>query len=882
MGEWHSKSLDKVISELQTSLHGLSQEEAQRRLSIYGKNEIIEAKKDPWFVLFLKQFSSLPILLLLAAAAISLTLGLTIDDKKLLDAIAIFVAILIAVTFSFIQEYRAEKAIEALKKLVVMRVLVLRDGKEEIVDSTYLVPGDIVVLEEGSKVPADIRIVEATGNLAAEQSALTGESIPSNKKPGVLAKNLPISEQYNMLFAGTTIVRGNCKGVVVETGMNSEFGKIAGYVGKEKEKEVKLQRDINELSRKLGIAGILLALAFFGIGLARGESIVDMFVVAVTLAVAVIPEGLPTVLAITLAIGVQRMAKENAIVRKMPAVETLGSATIICTDKTGTLTQNKISVDKIVLAQSQYSTDKPLQRTNPALQKAIEVMVLCNRAVQAQSEGKVVFSGDPTETALLYAAEALGSSATKLREKYKPIEEIPFDSNRKMMSTIRSYGKEKLAFVKGAPERVLSYSSSVLLESGKVSKLTSAQKRKFLSIAHQFGQEGKRVLALAYRHVGKLKEYSAQSVEKDLIFVGLVSMEDPPRPEAAEAVSLCQMAGIRVVMITGDSLSTAKAIAAKVGLLKEGMEAVDGSQLEGTSESEFRKILSKAAVFARVTPEQKYRIVSTFMKMRHIVAVTGDGVNDAPAIKKADIGVAMGVTGTDVTKEVADIVLTDDNFYSIVNAVRYGRTIFNNIKSFVRYQISTNVAALSLMFSAPALSFPLPLFPLQLLWINIMIDGPPALALGAEPPSRDEMKRPPRSPSAPFLSKNLILSIGGLGLMMAAVSLLVFSYYLEFSPQKAHTAVFTLFVFLQLANALNCRSAHESIFARPFANPYLYLAIVASLALQLTIIYYSPLSEIFKTVPLELQDFALLFVAASTVVVFEEIKKKFFKHLTSY
>ncbi|MEM4347963.1 MAG: calcium-translocating P-type ATPase, PMCA-type [Candidatus Anstonellaceae archaeon] len=882
MGEWHSKPLDKVISELQTNRRGLSEEEVQKRLSIYGKNEIIEARKDPWFMLFLKQFSSLPILLLLAAATISLVIGLTIDDKKLLDAVAILAAILIAVTFSFIQEYRAEKAIEALKKLVVMRVLVIRNGKEEIVDSAYLVPGDIVVLEEGSKVPADIRIIEATGNLAAEQSALTGESVPSNKRSGVLAKNTPISDQHNMLFAGTTIVRGNCKGVVVETGMNSEFGKLAGYVGKEKEKEVKLQRDINELSRKLGIAGILLALAFFAIGLIRGESIIDMFVVAVTLAVAVIPEGLPTVLAITLAIGVQRMAKENAIVRKMPAVETLGSATIICTDKTGTLTQNKISVDKLVLAQNEYIPGKPIHPKNAALKRAIEVMVLCNRAVHAKSAGSSVFSGDPTETALLHAAEEFGGSTTKLRQKYKSIEEIPFDSGRKMMSSIRSYRKERFAFVKGAPERVLSCSSSVLMESGKVSRLTQKQKHRFITIAHQFGQQGKRVLALAYRNIRRLKEYSAQSVEKDLIFVGLVSMEDPPRPEAAEAVSLCQMAGIRVVMITGDSLPTAKAIAAKVGLLKSGMDAVEGSQLEGISEAEFRKILSKATVFARVTPEQKYKIVSTFMKMGHIVAVTGDGVNDAPAIKKADIGVAMGITGTDVTKEVADIVLTDDNFYSIVNAVRYGRTIFNNIKSFVRYQISTNVAALSLMFSAPALSFPLPLFPLQLLWINIMIDGPPALALGAEPPSHHEMKRPPRNPSAPFLSKNLISSIVLLGLLMAAISLLVFNYYLEFYPQKSHTAVFTLFVFLQLANALNCRSSHESIFARPFANPYIYIAIFASLVLHLTIIYYPPLSQVFKTVPLDLGDFLILFASASTIIVFEEIKKKFFKHLTLY
>ncbi|MCX8196698.1 MAG: calcium-transporting P-type ATPase, PMR1-type [Candidatus Micrarchaeota archaeon] len=883
MGLWHSYSIRKVFAELKTSKSGISEREAQRRLAKHGKNEIKEMKKDPWFVLFLKQFSSLPILLLLVAALISLILGLTIDDKKLLDAVAILVAVLIAVTFSFIQEYRAEKAIEALKKLVVMRSIVVRGGKETVIDSSHLVPGDIVVLEEGSRVPADIRIFEATTNLAAEQSALTGESVPSAKTEKVLPQSTPVSDQQNMLFAGTTIVRGNCKGIVVETGMNTEFGKIASYVGKEKEKEVKLQKDINELSKKLGLAGIFFAALFFAIGILRGQSIVDMFVVAVTLAVAVIPEGLPTVLAITLALGVQRMAKENAIVRKMPAVETLGSATVICTDKTGTLTQNKITVDTLVLAEEKI--DLHLHARAPhshALTKAIQAMVLCNRAVEAKSKNESVFIGDPTETALLSAAKKLGVSVSKIRKAYKLVQELPFDSHRKMMSVIYLFGKEKMLFTKGAPENVISRSKYILGPSGKEAQFTQKEKQKFLSLVHEFGNEGKRVLAFAYRPISNIKKYTHSICEQDLVFVGIASMEDPPRQEAAEAISLCKSAGIRVVMVTGDSLSTAKAIAKKVGLLEKDDLAIDGSQLDSMSESQFRKVVSKAAVFARVNPEQKYKIVSTLMSMGHIVAVTGDGVNDAPAIKKAHIGVAMGLSGTDVTKEVADIVLTDDNFYSIVNAVRYGRTIFNNIKAFVRYQISTNVAALSLMFSAPALSLPLPLFPLQLLWINIMIDGPPALALGAEPPSHDEMKRPPRNPKTPFLTKNLVISILMLGLLMAAISISFFWFYLSYSPQKAHTAVFTLFVFLQLANALNCRSASKSIFERFFANSYLYLAILVSLALHLAIIYVEPFSSIFKTVPLDPDDFLLIAIATSILVVFEELKKKFFKSLTAY
>lgn len=878
--QWHSMQLSAVLRELGSSEKGLSQSEAEERLEKYGENKLLEIAKDPWYMMLLGQFKSLPIIMLIAASAISLALGKTIDG------LAIIAAVLIAVLFSFWQEYRAEAALEVLKKMVVQRSVALRGGKEVDLESVRLVQGDVVLLEEGSRVPADMRIIESV-NLAAEQSALTGESKPSQKQAATLPEKTVLSDRGNMLFTGTTIVRGHCRGVVVETGMKTEFGKIVGYVAEEKEPDTPLQKNIDGLSRTLGLAGIAAAILFFLIGMWRGESAASMFVVAVTLAVAVIPEGLPTVLAITLALGVQKMARKNAIVRKMPAVETLGSATVICTDKTGTITQNRMVVKEIILAESTYGLgegglDASAARRDPVLMRGLEVMALCNNAIEVQDEeGAKSLSGDPTETALLSAVTLCGLDARKMRQEHRLLGEVPFSSERKMMSSIRKVGRERFAFVKGAPERLVALSSSVLLPSG-VQKMRQEWKRRTISYAHELGKNGYRVLALAFRPITGMKKYTPQNTERRLIFVGMVAIEDPPRPEAAEAIALCRSAGIRVVMVTGDSLSTARAIASRVGLLSGDGGVVDGSELEGMPDSELSRLVQRTAVFARVTPEEKYRIVQAFMSRGEIVAVTGDGVNDAPAIKKGSIGVAMGITGTDVTKEVSDMVLTDDNFSSIVNAVKYGRTIFNNIKSFVRYQVSTNVAALTLMFASPVLGLPLPLLPVQLLWINIMIDGPPALALGVEPPGQDEMKRRPRDPKQGFMSVNLAVAILVTGLIMGFIGLAVFGFYLDFAPAKAFTVVFTLFVFLQLFNALNCRSAADSLFSRLFSNPYIFAAIAFSLLLHLTIVYYPPLQEIFRTVPLAQDDFAIIIGAALLIIVFEELKKKFFTHIATY
>ena len=883
--KWHSLQVESVFRELGSGNSGLGENEAKGRLGKMGQNKLVDVKRDPWYAMLFKQFNSLPIIMLIAAAAISFAIGLTVDSKKLIDGTAITVAVLIAAFFGFFQEYKAEKAMEALKRMVVQRCVVVRAGKDVMIDSTMLVPGDMVVLEEGSRVPADIRIIESI-NLASDQSMLTGESHPSVKMPCALPQPTVLSERSNLLFSGTVIVRGHCRGIVVETGMRTEFGKIAGFVAQSEDKETILQKNLAALSKNLGYAGIALAAVFFAIGMLRGETAVDMFVVAVTLAVAVIPEGLPTVLAITLAIGVQKMARKNAIVRKMPSVETLGSATVICTDKTGTITQNRMVVQEIVLAEKAYSIGggKPLHSAlelDPVFRRAVEVMSLCNNSKIVAENGVDTPSGDPTETALLSAVFSCCGEDVPARPSYEQVAEIPFDSDRKMMSSVRRLGKARMAFVKGAPEHLFRHCKKIMLQEGEA-PFSPKWRKKMEDGAQALGNDGMRVLALAYRPIGAKEKYTPQNTERSLVLVGLVAMEDPPRPEVPQAIRLCKSAGIRVVMLTGDSISTARAIASEIGMLSPGQKAYDSAEIEGMSDEELRRAIYSATVFARVTPEQKYRIVAMFMKCGEVVAVTGDGVNDAPAMRKADIGIAMGISGTDVTKEVSDIVLTDDNFASIMHAVRYGRTTFNNIKSFVRYQISTNVAALLLMFGTPAIGLPIPLLPIQILWINIMVDGPPALALGAEPPKHTEMDIPPRDPKENFLSRHLVVSIIFLGAMMAAISLTVFSYYQSFAPEKSFTAVFTLFVFLQLANSLNCRSGKHSIFTRFFGNPYLLSAIIISAALQLAIVYYAPLEGIFKTVPLDAPDIALLAGASAVLVVAEEIKKKFLPQTTKY
>jgi Ca2+-transporting ATPase len=882
---WHSLSIAAAYSLAGSSKSGLTQEEAARRLLKYGPNELESMGAEPWYFKLLSEFKSLPILMLVLAAAISIALGFTSDSSQFISAGAIIVAIFIAVFFGFFQEYKAERALDALKKMVVQRSVVLRSGIMYEVDSRTLVPGDIVVLSEGHRVMADMRLVESS-NLACDQSILTGESHLSRKSDSPIPVRTPLGDRSNMLYCGTIVARGHCIGLVVATDMKTEFGKIAAFVSKNESSPTPLERDIDSISHLLGAGGIIICVLFFVLGFLEGIPVDRILLIAITLAVAIIPEGLPTVLAITLAIGVQKMASEGAIVRKMQAVETLGSATVVCTDKTGTLTQNRINVHQIILPERTYDIGNGTisehdMQDDPVLARAIEGMVLCNNAMFVK-EGEVEkVSGDPTEAALLWAARECSGKGRAMRLEQHLISEIPFNAARRMMTSVREYGKKRTAYVKGAPEQVLLCCTKILTEKGERA-LTRNERSHFLSEASSLGAQGMRSLALAYREIGVLKEYTAKNAERELVFVGLVGMEDPPRAEAAEAVALCQSAGIRVIMVTGDSLQTASIIASRVGILKRGMKTVDCCSLDSMSDEQLKKALLSTAVFARTTPEQKYRIVSLLKAMGEVVAVTGDGINDAPAMKTANIGVAMGISGTDVTKEVADIVLSDDNFASIVRAVRYGRTTFSNIKSFVRYQLSTNVGAVLLMFAALAFRLPLPLLPLQILWINVMVDGPPALALGMEPSSRNEMNAPPRDTKESFITKNLMVTIIFTGVLIAMFTLAAFTYYLSYAPMKAYTEAFVLFVLLQLTNAFTCRAGSKPLHERLFSNRWLLLAIFGSLLVHVAIIYYAPLQLVFHTMPLDASDLLFLVPFVVVMVLLEELKKKYLPLATKY
>jgi Ca2+-transporting ATPase len=903
----HAMPVEDAMKAFGTSSAGLDEEGAASLLSKYGPNNFFKPKPVEWPKILLRQFENLLILMLVAASLISFFIG-----GHEIDGIGIMVAVLLSVGFGFFQEYKAESALEALKRLTVPTASVMRGGKAMVVKAESLVPGDILIISEGDKVSADCRIFESA-NIHADQSSLTGESYPIRKETGALSQSTILADRSNTLYAGTVVTRGHGRAIVVGTGGATEFGKIAQTLQDTEEETTPLQKNLGELGKKIGIAALFLCLVYFAFGVMRGVPAADMFIIAVSLAVAAIPEGLPTILAITLAIGVQKMAKRNALIRRLPAVETLGSATFICTDKTGTLTENKQTVTKLCTASCMFSfsgagfgTGQIRAESKSAtadacsrlLSKSLEICCLCNNANITAEGGEVKgATGDPTEIALLVAAWKDDAQIDKLRSSNPIAFEITFDSGRKMMSVVRAGKEGTFAYVKGAPEKVLMHSTHILTERGE-EVLTSKRRAELTEQLDKFSSQALRVLGLAYKKVKHATDYSEDELERGMVFAGLIGMIDPPRPEALPAVQLCKSAGIKVMMITGDSGKTAEAIARQVGILSQNGLMISGERLDGMKEAELRTLAPRIQLCYRATPEHKFRIISALMENGEIVAVTGDGVNDAPAIKKANIGVAMGISGTDVSKEVADMVLTDDNFSSIVKAVKYGRTIMSNIKSFVRFQFSTNVAALTLMFAAPIMGMPLPLAPLQILFINIIMDGPPAIALGVEPPSRDEMAQKPRNPKIGFLSNPLLAAILFNGLLMAIITLFAFASYLASEPAKATSIAFTTFVFLQLGNALNCKSAKKSIFSgmqdflsrkNPEAklpallsNKYLLLAILLSGLLQVLIVQMPYLQAAFHTVSLAPSDFTFPFGGALLIIALEEMKKRFFRGNTDY
>lgn len=844
MMDFYRKDPEEIFSHLDSSTDGLSSEHAKRRLDKFGENTIQDSAKRSGIRIFFDQFRSFLVAILIVAAAIAFLMD------EMTDAILIFIILILNAIFGFIQEWRAENSIAALKKLAVVNVKVLRDKEERLIDSKLLVPGDIIFLETGDKVPSDCRLLE--GKPEMMEASLTGESTPVRKSSETLEKEAQIADRKDMLFAGTVMTKGRAKAVVVKTAMATELGKIAGMMGSSADRETPLQKKLGRLGRYLGVLVILICAIIFGVQIFLGGDILEVFMTAISLAVAAVPSGLPAVVTISLAIGVQRMVKKNALIRRLSSVETLGSTTVICTDKTGTLTHNEMTVMKafvddqvLSVSGSGYEEKGDFSDRTKSLNQLLKIGLNCNDA--KISEGKVI--GDPTEAALIVSARKGGMDRI-----CKRIAEIPFDSERKIMSTVHDIEGQKFIFTKGAPEELLRRCSRVMTR-GFVKEMTHEEKRKILQKNKAFAQDALRVLGFAYKQIPSWKlDADPEDEESNLVFVGLQAMLDPPREEARQAIERCRRAGIKVTMITGDQEHTALAIAHSLGMEGKAMSGEEIDKLDLEKEAE------RVAVFARVSPEHKMKIVKALQKKGHVVAMTGDGVNDAPALKNADIGVAMGVTGTDVSKEASDMVLLDDNFRTIVNAVEEGRGIFDNIRKSVNYLLSSNLSEVMVIFSASLMGMPVPLTAVQILWVNVITDGLPALGLGVDPYDKDLMKKPPRSPKERIINKKVAGSILSIGVVMSIGVLVMFSMY-QGDLTKARTVAFTSLVALELVRVQMIRSEHKTPF---FSNRFLLVAILISFALQLVVIY-TPLNSVFELVPLGLIDWAYIGIMTGAV-----------------
>lgn len=869
--DWHRHPVETVVEELGSdATSGLSGAEAQSRLARFGPNELVERKRASSLKIFLSQFKNFLVIILIIAATASALVG------NVLETIVILFILIAVAVIGFVQEFRAEKAIEAMKRLAAPSAVVVRDSLERKIPAKDLVPGDVILVRVGDKVPADVRLIRSS-NLKLDEAPLTGESVTVSKNVDPLGSVVPVADRRNMAFMGTAVTFGSGRGVVVGTGMRTEFGKIAGLLQEIEEKKTPLQMKLNEVGRWLGVTFIVVSVIVASAGLLRGHTIPEMVVWGISLAVAAVPEALPAVVVMGLALGVQRMARKKALVRRLPSVEALGSTTVICSDKTGTLTKNEMTVRKLfyngreakVTGRGYEPVGEFLSseggkldaRRDPSLQTLLKTGVLCNEASLQRENGTWHVIGDPTEGTLLTLA-AKADIWKKSEEESNPrIGEISFDAIRKRMTTIHATGDgESVAYVKGAPEGVLALCSRVLLD-GEERSLSDRERKRVLDENGSLASEALRVLALAYRSLPlDLKEYVPEEVEKELVYVGLVAMIDPPREEAREAVERCKAAGIRPVMVTGDHKDTGAAIARELGILEEGGLVLEGADFETMVDEELDGLVEKVSVYARVAPEHKIRIVRSLKKWGHVVAMTGDGVNDAPALKASDIGVSMGITGTDVTKEASDMILTDDNFSTIVAAVEEGRSVYDNIKKYISYLLRCNVGEIAILFSAVLLGFDLPLTAVQILWINLTTDGLPALALGLDPSDPDIMKRPPRDPQEGIFTRSMKLYIFGVAAMIAVEVLAVYGWlWTAGETAKAMTMAFTLLTMLELASALNTRSLRYPINqVGPLKNRLLILAILFSVIMQLAVVYIPPLQSIFRTVPLGPTDWYLI------------------------
>lgn len=868
---WHALSAEAATNRLASDVvQGLNVAEAEKRLAAHGPNALAEKPPRPAWLKFIDQFRSLLVIILLGAAILAGAIG----DIK--DAFVIVIVVLLNAGLGFFQEYRAEAALSALKNMLAPTARVRRDGEVRLIEAVALVPGDILLLEAGDRIPADGRVILAHGVEVAE-SVLTGESHAVAKRPDVQEAHSVLAERHNMVFMNTVVTRGRLEALVTATGMQTEMGRLASLLAETAEGETPLQRQLDTLGKRLAlIACAVVALIFF-FGLMRGDPLVQTAMTAIALAVAAIPEGLPAVVTVTLALGMHRMAKRNAIVKKLAAVETLGCTTVICSDKTGTLTLNQMTARVLfchgrhhAVSGEGYAAEGVIEGGSD-LQQALLPAALC---IDARiRDGQLI--GDPTEGALLALAAKAGLDARALAERLPRIAEVPFDSAIKLMATFHHDGDRVRICVKGAPDVLLNRSSRYLSD-GTVLKLDEEARSGFSARNEELAGQALRVLALAERHIpadGFDPSGDLLTCIDDLTFLSLVGIIDPPRPEARQAISTCNAAGISVKMITGDHRVTAAAIARELGLSGETHE---GRDLDGLGPEEIVGLVERSAVFARVAPEHKMRIVEALQARGHVVAMTGDGVNDAPALKKADIGVAMGITGTEVTKEAATLVLTDDNFTSIVRAVEEGRTIYDNIVKFVRFQLSTNIGAILTVLGAPFLGFATPFSAIQILWVNIIMDGPPAMTLGVEPARPGIMQDKPRAADASILSWHRLGRIGLYGLTMAVGTLALYGWGLTApgGEAKATTLAFTTFVFFQFFNIFNARSEHDSAFnSQFFNNGKLWLALAVVVVLQVVAVHWAPAQTVFDTMDMTLAEWGMTVLVASSTLLLEEMRK---------
>lgn len=862
MEKWHTKKLEVVFEELRANEKGLTREEAKERLRKFGKNELITKRKFSTLRIFLRQFSSILVLMLLVAGVISFLIA------KIIDASVIFIFLFVITIAGFIQEYRAEKLMEGLKKLTAPKAMVVRRGKRIEIPASEVVPGDIILLEEGDRVPADSRLIESM-NLKVDESSLTGESIPITKDAKFL-KDVELAERRNMIFLGTMVSYGRAKAIVVNTGMQTEIGNIARLIQSEEREITPLQIQLNKFGKWLATIALSLSIMVFVIGWVMGIGIFEIFFISVALAVSAVPQGLPIVITIALAMGMHAMAKRNVLIRRPIAVENLGYTTVIAADKTGTMTTNEMTVRKI------FCNDKMINVSGVGFEPKgefsildenvkllLKIGLLCNDAHLSFRDEKWNIFGDPTEGALLVAAAKANLWKEKIEEFYPRTAELSFSSERKRMTTIHKTSNKLFAFVKGAPEIILELCSS-MSEDGKTKKITEEERKKTLETIHQMTAKGLRTLAFAYKEIEKAV-FTTEHIEKDLIFVGLVGMIDPPRPEVRNAIEVCKQAGIKVIMLTGDHKLTAVATAKDLGLL-DGSEVLTGLELDKISDEDFENKIENISVFARVSPFHKLRIVKALQRKGHVVSVTGDGVNDAPALKKADIGIAMGIKGTDVAKESSEMILTDDNFATITKAVEEGRGIYDNIRKFVRYSLAVNFSEIFFVSIAVFAGLPLPLLPLQILWLNLLAESAPPLSLAVDPKDPHIMKRKPRERKNSILHKMIffIIAAGSLDLL-TEMGIFVWELFKGSVIAKARTMALTTAIVFELFFIFNCRSEKLSAFRmNPFSNKWLIFAVVITLLLQAMVIYVPFFNSVFGTVPIGLADWILIILVCSS------------------